>query len=280
MRFPLLAGRLTRFILFATLPSAACLAQQATAPANSAQPSLPDILLHLQENLWDYRANVPDLFADEHVVSTMKQEGVREVKTTTDSVFRLVRSKVIGEAETFTESREIKFVNKKPEKGGDIQGPAIFSGAFSTGTGVVSLEMSRCYDYTLEPPAMLDKRPAILISYAFKPEMLNDGSCPGPEKQSGRAWIDPSNFHTLRVEMAVPSHRDNNGVLMLWTWSVDYAPATFDDRQFWVPRTITSLAEANDGSAIWAFTASYSNYHKLTVKSRIITDVGGNPRPQ
>ena len=62
----------------------------------------------------------------------------------------------------------------------------------------------------------------------------------GPEKLSGRAWIDPSNFHTLRVEMAVPNHRDNNGVLTLWTWSADYAPATFDDRQFWVPKTITS----------------------------------------
>jgi hypothetical protein len=110
--------------------------------------------------------------------------------------------------------------------------------------------------------------------------MLKDESCPGPEKQSGKAWIDPVNFHLLRVEMVIPNHKDNHGIRELWTWAVDYAPVAFDSRQFWMPKTITSRAEANDGSAIWSFVATYSNYHKLTVNSRIITDVKDNPPAQ
>ncbi len=104
------------------------------------------------------------------------------------------------------------------------------------------------------------------------PDGLNDPSCPGPEKQSGRAWFDPVSFHTLRIEMAIPNHRDNNGTRVLWTWEVDYAPVSFDSKQFWLPKTITSKAIANDASGIWTFVASYSNYHKLTVSSRIVPD--------
>jgi hypothetical protein len=266
-------SRLVIVVLLASLV-ATCTAQQPTAT-----PPLQDILLHLQENLWDYMGNVPNFFADEHVVSVMKQEGARDVKTTTDSVFRLRRSVAIGEAHTFTETREIKTVNKKAAKGSDIQGPTIFSGAFSTAVSVVSLEMSRCFDYTIEPMGQLNNAPAIVIDYAINPDVLNDQSCPGPEKQSGKAWIDPVNFHPLRVEMVIPNHKDNHGIRVLWRWSVDYAPVTFDSRQFWMPKTITSNAEANDGSAIWSFVATYSNYHKLTVNSRIITDVGDNPPP-
>lgn len=267
MRFSLSVVRLACFTSFL-----ACAAQQPTTNPASPAPELQEILLHLQDNLWDYQANIPDFFADEHVVSTLQQEGRREMKTTTDSIFRLVRSHTIGEEHTFNESREVRLVNKKAARGSALQGPAIFTGAFSTAPGVVSLEMSRCFDYTMEPPATLNKSPAILISYALQEEVLHDSSCPGPEKQSGRAWIDPASFHVLRIEMVVPNHKDNNGNHMLWSWSVDFAPIALDSKKFWMPKTITSRAEANDGSAVWGFVAEYTNYHKLTVKSRIITD--------
>jgi hypothetical protein len=250
-------------------------AQTLVAPDTPApQPSLPDILMRLQENAWDYLSSVPNIFCDERVVSSMKQPETREKKTTTESTFRLVRTKAIGEAPTFSESREVKTVNKHAAKGDELQGPAIFSGAFSTASAVVSLEMSRCFDYTLQPPSQLNKTPALVVDYSLKPEMLQDDSCPGPEKQTGRAWIDPVSFHPLRVEMVIPNHIDNNGTRTLWRWAVDYAPVAFDSKQFWVPRTITSNAMSNDASAEWAFTATYTNYHKLTVSSRIIDDVG------
>ena len=263
--------RLTKFCLLMLLTVPVTLAQTANPNGNaSAPPSIDEILRRLQENLWDYQSNVPDFFAEEHVVSTLKSEGARDMKTTTDSTFRLARSHDIGEAHTFTETREVRLVNKKPAKGDELHGPAIFTGAFSTGLTIVSLEGSSCYDYTLEPAGELNKAPAIVIDYAIKPDALGDPSCPGPEKQSGRAWFDPINFHTLRIEMAIPNHKDNNGIRVLWTWAVDYAAVSFDSKQFWLPKTITSKAEANDASGIWIFTASYSNYHKLTVSSRIV----------
>jgi hypothetical protein len=257
-------------------------AQTAAAPPAqplAQQPDLDELLRRTQENLWEYRGSIPDFFADEHVVSTMKQEGVREMKTTTDSVFRLVRSRTIGDEQTLNESREVRLVNKKPAHGDDLRGPAIFSGAFSSAPGVVSLEMSRCFDYTLESPTTLNKQPALVVGYIFRADMVHDDGCPGPDRESGRAWIDPTNFHILRIEMAIPNHVDNNGIHTLWQWTADFAPVDFDSRQFWMPKTITSRADANDGSAIWSFTATYSNYHKLTVKSRIVTDVEGNPPP-
>lgn len=277
MPFPRSAARLANFTLFAHLLTSACTAQQPAATPPT--PSLQEILIRLQENYWDYLATVPDFFADEHVVSSLKQEGSRDVKTTTDSVFRLQRVSAVGEAATFNESREVKLVNKKPAKGDQLSGPAIFAGGFSTANGMVSLEMSRCFDYTLEPPAEFNKAPALVIAYVLKRDLTPDDNCP-TEKQSGRAWFDPATLHPLRVESTVPSHKDNNGRRDLWIWSVEYAPVTFDAKQFWMPRTITSNAEANDASGTWLFSATYSNYHKLQVNSRIITDLGGNPPPK
>jgi hypothetical protein len=246
--------------------------EQQQSRGTSTQGELQDILLHLQDNLWDYLGNVPNFFADEHVVSDLKQDGAPGMRTTTDSIFRLTRSEAIGEAHTLNESREIKLVNRKTPRTKNIQGPAILSGVFVTGVSMVSLEMSRCFDYTLEPSMQLKNQTVTPIAFVLKHDVLDDPSCPGPEPQSGRAWIEPGSYHPLRVEMAIPNHLDDKGFRVLWTWSVDYAPVNFDSRQFWMPKTIISKAVDTQASAVWSFTATYSNYHKLTVKSRIITD--------
>ena len=245
-----------------------------------ATPTLDALVRQLQDNAWDYRTNVPDFFADEHVVSTMKQEGAREVKTTSDSIFRLVRSHAIGETHNLTESREIKLVNKKPATSGNLQGPAVFTGGFSTAPSIVSLEMSHCFDYALEEPTPLDKQRMLMISYTISDEGLHDESCPGPEKQSGRVFIDPETLRLVRVEMVIPNHKDVNNGRMLWRWSVDFAPVTLDNHQFWLPKTITSHSEANSGAGVWEFTATYSNYHKTEVRSRIVTEGETTPPPK
>src|SRR5262249_22827829 len=131
-----------------------------------------------QENYWDYLSTVPDFFADEHVVSVLKQEGSRDIKTTTDSVFRLQRVTAVGEAPNFNEAREVKLVNKKAAGGDQLRGPAIFTGAFSTANGMVSLEMQRCFDYTLEPPGDFNKAPALVISFILKRDLTPDDNCP------------------------------------------------------------------------------------------------------
>jgi hypothetical protein len=58
-----------------------------------------------------------------------------------------------------------------------------------------------------------------------------------------------------------------------WVLSVDYAPVVLDGRSFWMPATIASRTTSGRGSfhaIVWTFRASYSNFHKLEVTSRIL----------
>lgn len=254
-------------------------AQQSTNPDTaSTEISLNDLLIRMQSNLADYLANVPSFFCDEHVDSDLQQRGAPRMKTVTESVFRLRRSTNPSGQQQFTESREIKTVNKQPAKGEDIHGPAIFSGAFTNAVSIVSLEMLHCYDYSVLPSARVGRVSALVVGFTLQESALSDKSCPSSERQTGRAYIDPRDFHLLRVETRIPNH-EANGILTLWTWEIDYAPVSFDAKQFWLPKTISTKAEANDNRAVWSFTANYRNYHKLTVTSHIITDVGENPTP-
>lgn len=255
----------------ALLSSAHSLAQQPE------EISLNDLLVSLQANLANYLTNVPSFFCDEHVDSDLDQTGASKMKTLTDSIFRLRRSTNSSGQSTFIESREVKTVNRQKAQGEAIHGPAIFSGAFTNAAATVSLEMLHCYDYRLEPPTHLGKTPALVVAFTTLDEALNDKSCPNPERESGRAYIDPTDFHLLRVEARIPNHEAVNGILTLWTWEIDYAPVTFDAKKFWLPKTIASRADSNDNRTAWSFKAQYSNYHKLTVTSHIITDVGDNP---
>jgi hypothetical protein len=267
LRFP----RLTSVVL-ATSLAAVCFAQQPAAAAPDPQArSLHDILVRLQSNLTDYLTNVPSFFCDERVISNRKQPGLPDKRTTTDSVFRLRRDSKLGKP-VLTESREIKTVDGSRANGEELHGPSILNGVFASGASIVSMEMSRCFNYKLEPPGTLNKAPAIIISFNAKPKIPSNESCLNVESQSGRAFIDPVTLHTERVETHIPNHQVSPNLKVLWTWAVDYAPVSLANRQFWMPKAIVSKAVANDASATWEFNANYSNYHKLTVTSHIVTD--------
>ena len=255
--------------LFATLLLPPCLAQEQ-------DPPLQVLLTQLQANLTTYLATVPSFFCDERVDSVMEQPGAGKIITTTDSVFRLKRTGE-GNSTQLIESREIKTVNKKAAHGEDITGPTIFRGAFSHAAAVVSLELQPCFDYEHAPSVRIDGVDTIVLKYTALSDAALNRNC--PEIHDGRAYIDPRDLHLLRVEARIPNHEIMRGVLGLWTWSIDYAPVVFDGRTFWMPRTIESHAVPNDRLKAWYFVARYSKYHKLTVTSHIITDVGGNPPP-
>jgi len=272
----LLALLLTSLLI--TLPSP-LVAQQ--TPLQSTQPpdlTLDDIFLRLQQNLDSYRASVPNFFCDERVVSNMTVSGRSYRRTTTDSIFRLKRSMTDSSYIQFTESREIKAVNKKPPQDQSLSGPAIFTGAFSDALNVVSLQFQRCYDYRLIPNQKLHHDDALVIDYALKDTVIDDKACPGPERHSGKVFIDPQTMQVVRLEMRTPNHESTSGALELWSWSIDYAPVAFNNNSFWMPKTITSTATANSEKIDWSFVATYSNYHKLTVTSRILPNVDYNPK--
>jgi hypothetical protein len=249
------------------------------APSLAQQPellSVPETLARLQKNISTYLSSVPSFFCDERVDSNLYQPRDVKITTVTDSVFRIRRTSE-DKSTQLVESREIKAVNHKPAKGENITGPAVFRGAFTNGVLLVSPVFTPCFEFQRGPEVRVGGVDAIVLDFKATAETLLDRSC--PKVGEGRVFIDPQSFHILRVEARVSDHEIMPGVFGLWTWSINYAPVTLDGRTFWMPKTIESQAVPIDHHAAWSFVAKYSNYHKLEVTSRIITDAGSNPPP-
>jgi hypothetical protein len=63
--------------------------------------------------------------------------------------------------------------------------------------------------------------------------------------------------------------------------TVDYAPVLLGGETLWMPSTITMRVTSGSGTfhtVVWSFRATYRNYHKLEVKSRILPGLE-KPRP-
>lgn len=242
-------------------------AQQNAQPLDQ---TLDAILLRLQNNLAHYKSAIPNLFCDEHVVSSMHLDGFDLSKTTTDSIFRLKHSTDKALLTEFNESREVEKVNGKPPHSDSLKGPIILAGAFSNALEVVSLDFKRCYDYHLIPDQRFHHVPALAIDYSLKDNAVEDKACPGPEKNSGRAFIDPQTMQVIHLEMKIPRHETKDGLFEIWTWSIDYAPVVFDNQSFWMPTTVNSKLVETAQRTDWEFVATYSNYHELNVTSKVL----------
>lgn len=245
---------------------------QQVAPSSDVQPeqsqkiSLDEILLRLKSNFLQYHASIPSFFCDEHVVSGMQQNGRPLFSTLTDSIFRLKRTEE-NHKTLLTESREIKSVDNKPAKAGQVlKGPAIFAGAFSSATAIVTFDEKSCFTYRLTPI-----RPGhpYVIEFATRAAKDLDKDCLMREQSTGRAFVDPQTMQIERIECRTPNH-PLPGTRALWTWSIDYGKVLLGGNTFWLPKKITTEVAAYSAPVKWSFDASYRNYHELTVTSRIV----------
>lgn len=246
-------------------------AQQAAAisnpqPEQSTKPTLDEILLKLEDNFLRYRSSIPSFFCDEHVVSGVQQNGMPLIVTVTDSIFRLKRSGH-DDKTRLAESREIKTVNHKPSKDAQIlKGPAIFSGAFSDASAIVTFDEKGCYTYHLTT-SRSDHR--YIVEYATKAEKDRDKHCLKQESSTGRAFIDPLTMQIEHIDYRTPNHQLPD-TLALWTWSIDYGKVLLNGKTFWLPKKVTAEVADYSTPIEWSFDATYSNYHELTVTSRIV----------
>jgi hypothetical protein len=257
------------------------------APGQQTQPPmLYEILQKLEANLDRYDRSVPSLFCDEHVVSQVSpSQGHQD--TVTDSVFRLKRVVNRDHTSTLDESREVKTVNGKPATSQDIAGPTILSGAFEGGLAVVSLGQRSCMNYTLERTKRNDPTTPYIVRFSSALTLQNSAGCLLQENGKGRAFIDPATMQITRMELTTPHHiitpgsfydRPTVGDRVL---SVDYAPVPLEGQTFWMPATIASTVTSGRGTfhaIVWSFKASYRNFHKLEVTSRIVP-AGDAPAP-
>ncbi len=266
-------------------PSPAPIQQAVTRSASD--PATDEVLRRVWDNFVQSLSSLPNVFADEHVVSslTTAKNGVHDSETdsttdaTIDSIFRLKRVSTDGKTAELVESREIKSVDHQPAaKNQTLAGPAILIGAFSHAPNVFSPQVRDCYDYRLLPNkrhnpdvAMLFHHSDVLVlEYALRSPVPDE--CPVGEQTMGRAYVDPSSIQIVRLEQQWP-RRQNEGSRfpVSWTWSIDYARVMMDRKPFWLPKTISSKASSLDGGRFkWSFLATYSNYHLMTVTSTIL----------
>jgi hypothetical protein len=243
--------------------------------------TLGEILQRLESNLNQYDSGVPSFFADEHVVSRMVPD-MHDQETVTDSVFRLKRVLNADHTTTLDESRDVKTVNGQPARTQEMGGPSIVGGAFEGGLAVVSLSQQSCMNYTLERTKRKDAQAPIIVHFKSVLTPENSGGCLLRENGKGRVLIDPATMQITRMELTTPHHTiipgDKMGygaspIVGEWVLSVDYAPVVLDGKSFWMPATINSRTTGGRGSfhpMVWTFKASYRNFHKLEVRSRIL----------
>jgi hypothetical protein len=263
-------------LLAATLLVAHPVFAQRTHP-----PTLDEILQRLENNLHDYDTKVPSFFCDEHVVSYV-YPGNRQQNTITDSVFRLKRVLQPDHTSSLEESRSVNTVNGKAPTSQDLSGPTVLSGAFEGGLAVVSLSQRYCMNYKLDR-IRTDRPPAsyvVRLSTDLNPPKPAD--CLLQESTKGQAILDPATLEITRLELTTPHHvifsglEPGSGYEQLKgerLVTVDYAPVQLDNRVFWMPATITSRVSAGANTfhpTTWSFKATYRNYHKLEVTSRIL----------
>jgi len=268
-------------------------AQQATVPASDTQsaaqhtdtPTLGEILQRLQENVDQYQALVPSFFCDEHVVSTIVPDP-RNESTVTDSTFRLKRvPDPNAEGETMLEeSHEVKMVNGRPATGDTAGGPAFLRGAFSNGLALVSARQQACMRYTLRPMGKNNASEPVTIQFASVAARRRPHDCRIEEDVSGHVLIDPETMQVTHLEFTVPRHfigttvyttfnglgLDAASIVGRWDVAVEYAAVVLGGKSFWLPTTISDRMSSSLVRSRWTYDATYSNYHKMEVTSRIV----------
>jgi VWFA-related protein len=262
-------------------------------PPSASDPATGQLLLRVWANVLGYLSSIPNVFADEHVVSSvtrpydpLSKQSVHAsemdsiIDSTIDSIFQLKRVSTDGKTADLVEAREVKYVDHhEAAKGQSLTGPAILIGAFSRAPNVLAPQFKDCYDYRLLPDMRRKPGDSILflhadvrvLEYALKSPLPAGVECPAPEPTTGRVFIDPSSMQIVRLEQRRPRHDEGSGRPVAWSWSIDYARVMMDGKQFWLPKTISSKASSLDGGRFkWSFLATYGNYHLMTVTTTIL----------
>ncbi len=266
---------------------------QQSVTRSASDPATDELLLRVWDNFVGYLSSIPNVFADEHVVSSVTtaysdpaKSGVHDseldstIDSTIDSIFRLKRVSTDGKTADLIESREIKYVDHHAAaKGQSLTGPAILIGAFSRAPNVLSPELKDCYDYRLlrnmrhnpDVTILFLHADVLVLEYSLKSPLPAGAQCPVREQTMGRVFIDPSSMQIVRLEQQRPRHDQGSGLPVAWSWRIDYARVMMGGKPFWLPKTISSKASSLDGGRFkWSFLATYGNYHLMTVTSTIL----------
>jgi hypothetical protein len=279
----------------------------------AADDTLDSILAALEANVADYSHSVPSFLCKEHVVSEMEpvSNAFGFLRTVTDSIFRVRRTIDSDGQGHLDESRVVTAVDGRPPPASvteetaelnPLNAPMSVFGIFSGGLNLVSTFGKACFRYKLHPARKGHPGDKIVIDFESLPVRERDSVCPYTEKISGRAFIQPSAMRVVRMEAKMLDHEMRPGLKETWDWTIDYAPVMLGGKSFWMPTDIHSKAVPNSGAdtapssgggtgrrgggttinpgqmplPTYTLEAKYSDYHRLTVVSRIVPATGGD----
>ena len=258
------------------IPLVAFVAMPVGMGAQQKKPALGEVLQRLEANLHHFDADVPSVFCDERVESSRTVPREREDSSVADSVFRLKRTPEGDGTTTLVESREIKSVNGRAATAEAIPVPTMLTGIFEGGLAVASVGQTSCMNYKLERSSVPGE---IVVGFATFLTPSNTDDCFLQEKSKGRVVVDAGSMQVKHLEIDTPKHVIDRG-----DWytpaevgrrelSVDYAPVLLGTETFWMPSAIgmRTTSGSSFDPTMWTFRATYRNYHKLEVKSRILS---------
>jgi len=191
------------------------------------------------------------------------------------------------EGETILEeSHEVKRMNGRPATGDTVSGPAFLRGAFSNGLALVSASQQACMRTTLRPMGKNNASNPITIQFASVAARRRPHDCRIEEDVSGRVQIDPETMQVTHLEFTVPRHYigttmyttfnglglDEATIVGRWDVTVEYALVVLEGKSFWLPTKISDRMSSSLVRSRWSYDATYSNYHKMEVTSRIVPD--------
>jgi hypothetical protein len=177
-------------------------------------------------------------------------------------------------------------MNGRPATGDTVSGPAFLRGAFSNGLALVSASQQACMRTTLRPMGKNNASNPITIQFASVAARRRPHDCRIEEDVSGRVQIDPETMQVTHLEFTVPRHYigttmyttfnglglDEATIVGRWDVTVEYALVVLEGKSFWLPTKISDRMSSSLVRSRWSYDATYSNYHKMEVTSRIVPD--------
>lgn len=135
------------------------------------------------------------------------------------------------------------------------------------------------HHYSLQPIRKNRPTEPYVIHFVTDDSPRNPEKCLLQENSRGRAFIDPASMQIKHLDLTTPGHVIAPGdystppLMGKRVLSVDYAPVLLGGEAFWMPSAISMRTTSGSGTfhmTVWSFRATYRNYHKLEVTSRIV----------
>lgn len=229
------------------------------------QPSNEEQLRQVISYTLAYREHLPSLECDETMLSQRVKKGRVKQEVKIEATLRELRDG--NEPGGLRDDYTLKTVDGKPAQPDFSTSslPYFVYKAFANGLAIGESPRPTCFDYRF---ATLDDGRTLQFNIDSKPQTgMPDLSCTKiPDDYHKMMLIDKASGAVRRVVRRIsPEYADNN--LEIPDITIDYAPLRLGEQTFWLPMRF----EANDLHQQGRMIATYSNCHRYTVVSRMVT---------